>query len=268
MREGEMGSESLEKMRNIFDLSGKVAIVTGAAGGLGRIFTFSLVAFGAQVVLASRNPANLKQLEGEIRNMGGSALAIPTDIIEETQVDRMVTETLKQFGKIDILVNNTGIQDRVSAEEMSLKSWETVMKTNVTGAFLCSQRVGRTMIPRKRGKIINISSIRGRFGRAKNFVSYCASKGAIDSMTRAFACEWGPHNIQVNAIAPSLIEAGVSAHSFKDPAFIQRVLDRIPLKRWGQPNDLVGSIVLLASDASDFINGQIFYVDGGFSASG
>jgi len=268
MMEGDMGSESLEKMRNMFDLSGRVGIVTGAAGGLGRIFTLSLAAFGAQVVLASRNAANLKQLEGEVRSMGGRALAIPTDITEETQVDQMVTETLKQFGKIDILVNNSGIQDRVSAEEMSVKSFETVMRTNVTGAFLCSQRVGRTMIPRKRGKIINISSIRGRFGRAKNFVSYCASKGAIDSMTRAFACEWGLHNIQVNAIAPSLIEAGVSAHSFKDPAFVERVVDRIPLKRWGQPKDLVGAIVLLASDASDFINGQIFYVDGGFSASG
>ena len=263
-----MGSESLERMRNIFDLSGRVVIVTGAAGGLGRIFTLSLVAFGAEVVLASRNTENLRQLEGEIRNMGGGALAIPTDITEETQVDRMVTETLKQFGKIDILVNNSGIEDRVSAEEMSLKSWETVMKTNATGAFLCSQRVGRTMIPRKRGKIINISSIRGRFGRAKNFVSYCSSKGALDSMTRAFACEWGQYNIQVNGIAPSLIETGVSGPSLRDPVFIQRLIDRIPLKRWGQPDDLVGSIIFLASDASNFINGQILYVDGGFSVSG
>jgi gluconate 5-dehydrogenase len=266
--ESKMNSKSLEKMRNIFDLSERVAIVTGAAGGLGRIFTLSLVAFGAQVVLASRNTENLKQLEDEIRHMGGDALAIPTDITEETQVDRMVAETLKWSGKIDILVNNSGIEDRVSAEEMSLKSWENVMKINATGAFLCSQRVGRAMIVRKRGKIINISSIRGRFGRAKNFVSYSSSKGALDSMTRAFACEWGQHNIQVNGIAPSLIEVGVSAPSLKDPAFVQMLISRIPLKRWGQPNDLVGSIVFLASDASSFINGQILYVDGGFSVSG
>ena len=264
-----MNEEFIGRMKDIFDLSGKVAIVTGAAGELGRIITYSLVGFGAKVVLASRNIEKLKELEGKVQGLGGETLAIDTDITREDQVDRMVSETLKRFDVIDILVNNAGVLHRFLAEEMSLKHWREVIETNVTGAFLCSQKVGRAMIPRKRGKIINISSIRGRFGRPRDYVAYCTSKGGLDSLTRALACEWGPHNIQVNAIAPSLIEGeGTSRQTLlKDPTYTQRLLDRIPLKRLGQPGDLTGSIVFLASEASNFINGHILYVDGGYSVS-
>jgi len=262
-----MDTEYLEKIRNIFDLSGRVAIVTGAAGGLGQIITAALVAFGSHVVLASRNYGNLKQLEENVSRAGGEALAVATDVTQEDQVDRLVSETMKRFKKIDILINNSGLELREPAEEMRLESWHKVMETNVTGAFLCSQRVGRTMIPRKSGKIINMSSIRGKVGRVKNFIAYCASKGGLDSLTRALACEWGPHNIQVNGIAPCLIETEMSRHSLQDPNWIKDYVARIPLRRWGQHIDLVGCIVFLASDASNFVNGHTLYLDGGYTIS-
>jgi len=265
-----MNPEFIGRIKNIFDLSGRVAIVTGAAGGLGKIITFSLTAFGAQVVLASRNIEKLEQLEEKVKELGGEAFAIATDITQEDQVDRMVDEAIKRFSKIDILINNSALNYRVLAEEISPENWREVMETNITGAFLCSQRVGRTMMPRKRGKIINISSIRGRFGRPKDFVAYCTSKGGLDSLTRALACEWGKYNIQVNSIAPSLVETtrdGTMGSPLADPDYTRRFLERIPLNRWGQPEDLVGGVVFLASDASNFINGHILYVDGGYVVS-
>lgn len=266
-----MNPEFIGKIRNIFDLSGRIAMITGAAGGLGKIITYALIAFGAQVVLASRNLEKLKELELEVKRLGGQAFAIPTDITREDQVDRMVNEAMKRFNQIDILVNNSALNYRFLAEEISSQNWREIMDTNITGTFLCSQRVARAaMIPRKRGKIINLSSIRGKFGRPKDFVAYCTSKGGIDSLTRALACEWGPYNIQVNAIAPSLVETsreGAMGSPSADPEYTKRLLERIPLHRWGQPEDLVGSVVFLASDASNFINGHILYVDGGYVVS-
>lgn len=238
---------------------------------MGQLITYSLVAFGASVVITSRNLENLKEVEKVVRETGAEALAISTDVTKEEEVDRMVAQTVDRFGKIDILVNNSGIQHRISAVDMSSEIWHKVIETNVTGAFLCSQRVGRVMIARRRGKIINLSSIRGRFGRQKDFVAYCTSKGGIDSLTRALACEWGPYNIQVNAIAPSLIEVprkdATIGNPFADPDYTKGLLERIPLHRWGQPDDLVGSIVFLASGASNFVNGHILYVDGGYAVS-
>lgn len=265
-----MNLKFIERIKKIFDLSGRIAIITGAAGGLGKIITFSLTAYGAHVVLASRNLEKLKQLEDEVKRLGAEAFAISIDITKEDHVDRMIDETMKRFGKIDILINNSALNYRILAEEISSKNWREVMETNITGAFLCSQRVGRTMIPRKRGKIINISSIRGRFGRPKDFVAYCTSKGGLDSLTRALACEWGKYNIQVNSIAPSLVETskdGTIGSPSADPDYTRRLLERIPLNRWGQPEDLVGSVVFLASDASNFVNGHILYVDGGYVVS-
>lgn len=265
-----MNDEFIRKIKDIFDLSGRVAIVTGAARGLGRIMAFSLSAFGATVVLASRSGEELKAVESGVKRLGGEALAITTDITREDQVDRMVAETMSAFGRIDILINNSAVSHRIRAEEMGLDKWRAMMETNLTGTFLCSQRVGRVMIPRKRGKIINLSSIRGKFGRPKDFVGYCTSKGGIDSMTIALACEWGRHNIQVNAIAPALIETsreGTIGNPLADPDYTRRLLERIPLNRWGQPEDIVGAVVFLSSDASNFINGHILYVDGGYVVS-
>ena len=259
-----MDKKTFEGIGSLFDLSGRVAVITGAAGGLGQIIAFALAAFGAHAVLASRNIDNLEELKRKIEDLGGEALAVATDISQADQVDQMVSATIDRFEKIDILVNNSGVQIREPAEDMTLESWHKAMETNVTGTFLCSQRVGRVMIPRKRGKIINISSIRGKLGRSKDFISYCSSKGAIDAMTRALACEWGKHNIQVNAIAPSLIETELTRHSLADPNWLEAYMVRVPAKRWGQPMDLAGSIIYFASDASNYINGQVLYLDGGY----
>ena len=259
--------EFIEKARDVFDLSGRVAIITGAAGGLGQLITFSLVAFGARVVLASRNLDNLKQLKERIQGLGDEAIAIATDITQEDQVDHMVSEALERFGGIDILVNNSGVKNTDINSQPRLEGWHKVMETNVTGAFLCSQRVGRVMISQKKGKIISISSIRGAFGRTTpDFSAYCTSKGAVDALTRALACEWGKYNIQVNSIAPCLIETDPS-RPFVNPAYAKRIVERIPLGRWAQPRDLIGSVIFLASDASNFVNGQTLYVDGGYSIS-
>jgi len=262
-----MEEEFIKKAQNIFDLSGRVAIITGAAGGLGRIITFSLISFGAHAVLASRNLKNIKYLEAEVQEMGGEALAIACDVTQEDQIERMVSESMQRFGKVDILVNNAGINIRVPAEEMSLQDWRKVMETDVTGAFLCSQRVGRLMIQRRKGKIINISSIRGQSGRA-TLSAYSASKGGLEALTRALACEWGKYNIQVNSIAPSTVETELSKPSLADPMFVKKITERIPLGRWAQPDDFIGSVVFLASDASNFVNGHILFVDGGYIISG
>ena len=259
-----MDKEVMKQIGSIFDLSGRVAVVTGAAGGLGQIITMALVAFGASVVLTSRNLDNLKQLEGKVKEVGGESFAVAADVTQPDRVDHLVAATMDRYKGIDILVNNSGIQIREPAEEMKLESWRKVMETNVTGAFLCSQRVGRVMISRKRGKIINISSVRGKLGRAKDFISYCASKGALDSFTRALACEWGKHNIQVNSIAPGLIQTEMSGHSLANPNWVEAYMARVPAKRWGQPIDLAGMIVFFASNASDYVNGQTLYLDGGY----
>lgn len=259
---------SFESIRNIFDLSKRVAVITGAAGGLGCAISFSLAAFGAELVLASRNRENLEKLSAEIEELGGVAYSVPTDITKPDEVDRMVHLTLDRFGTIDILVNNSGTEHREAAANIELEDWNRLMETNLTGAFLCAQRVGKVMIERVRGKIINISSVRGKFGRATDFSAYCASKGGLDALTRALACEWGKYNIQVNSLAPSIIETELSRRSLEDKGYAKRITDRIPLGRWGQTVDLIGAVVFLASDASNFVNGHTLYVDGGYSIAG
>ncbi|MFX0210320.1 MAG: SDR family NAD(P)-dependent oxidoreductase, partial [Candidatus Hodarchaeota archaeon] len=149
------------------------------------------------------------------------------------------------------------------AEEYPYDDWTKVIDTNVTGMFLCNQEVGKVMIKQRKGKIINISSVRGRYGLPRNYVAYCTSKGAVDMITRTLACEWAKFNVLVNAIAPTVIETPLTAHILANPEFAQSMKNRIPLGRWGFPDDLIGAIVYFASDASNFITGQILYVDGG-----
>ena len=252
--------------RDLFDLTGRVAIVTGGATGIGRQMTDALADMGARLVLAARKVDRCQQAAEELSQRGVTALPLRCDVTSPDDVQNMVSETLRAFGRIDILVNNAGITWGVPAEEMSLADWEKVIRTNVTGTFLCSQAVGRVMIRERRGKIINVASVAGLFGSPPEIVDavgYHASKGAIISFTRDLACKWARHNVYVNALAPGWFPSRMSRWILEHRG--ERILSHIPLGRFGGEDDLKGAIVFLASDASNYVTGQVLVVDGGIS---
>ena len=247
----------------IFDLTDKIAIVTGGAGGIGKALALGLADAGAAVIVTSRGLGKLEEVAKEIRARGRKSLAISCDTTKVQSIEGMVSRVINEFSRIDILVNAAGIAIRKPAETFPVEDWQKVMDINATGTFLCCQAVGRQMIKQRSGKIINLSSVRGRYGLAANYAAYCASKGAVDTLTRTLACEWAKHNILVNAIAPTIVETELTRTALSDPAFAQSMKARIPLGRWAMPEDCVGPALFFASAASDFITGQILYIDGG-----
>jgi NAD(P)-dependent dehydrogenase (short-subunit alcohol dehydrogenase family) len=253
-------------MSEYFDLTGKVAVITGGAGGLGHVMAIGLAKHGADIVVVSRSQSKLDPVAAEIRALGRKAMAIAADVTDEKAVANMVEQVVKEFGKIDILVNGAGMALRKAADVLTVAEWKQVMELNTLGTFICCQAVARVMMKQKSGKIINLSSIRSRFGTSLGGVVYGPSKGAIDSLTRTLACEWGKYNIYVNAIAPSLILTELSKPMFADPIRLKANTERIPLGRMGELDDVVGPVVFLASKASSFVSGQIIPVDGGNSA--
>jgi NAD(P)-dependent dehydrogenase (short-subunit alcohol dehydrogenase family) len=250
----------------LFDLTGKVAIVVGGSGGIGSVLAAGLADAGANVVVTSRTPAKLEPVAAKICARGNKATAIACDISQPQSVDQLVKRVLQDNQHIDILVNAAGLALRSVPENMPLEDWQKVMDFNVRGVFLTCQIVGKTMIKQGGGKIINISSIRGRYP-ADGIVGYGASKGAVDSLTRNLAFEWARYKILVNAIAPTVVATELTKSILSIPEKARSILSRIPLGRLEEPEDLVGTAVFLASKASDFITGQIIYVDGGNSIS-
>ncbi len=248
---------------DMFDLTGKVAIVVGGAGGLGRPTSLGLAKFGADVVVTSRSVEELEAVKTEIEALGSDAAAIQMDITDEAAVAAMVETVVDRFGHIDIVVNYAGLNLPQPAEEFSLEDWETIMAIKPTGAFLLSREVGNVMIDQGHGNIIHCSSVRGSFGYPRNYLAYCVSNGAIDMLTKQLAAEWGKFGINVNAIAPTVIKTPLTQHLYEDDEVYQKLRRAIPLDRWGHPEDLIGPVVFLGSDASDFVTGQILYVDGG-----
>lgn len=249
--------------RKFFDLTDRVAIVTGGAGGLGRPTALGLADFGANVVVTSRNLERLEKVTSEIEQLGRKSFAVSCDVTKHEDIKNMVKQTVDRFGRIDILVTYAGLNIPKAAEEYPYEDWKRIIDTNLTGVFLCNQEVGKVMIRQKKGKIVNISSVRGRYGLPRNYIGYCTSKGGVDMITRTLACEWAKFNVLVNAIAPTVIETPLTAHILANPEFAKSMKARIPLGRWGFPDDLIGAIIYFASDASNFITGQILYVDGG-----
>jgi len=248
----------------MFSLAGKTAVVVGGAGGLGRPTALSFADFGADVVVTSRNLEDCQAVADEIEELGRRSMAISTDVTDEDDVAAMVEDVVSEFGGIDVVVNYAGINVPKPAEEYPLEDWNTVMGVKATGTFLVAREVGKAMIDAGNGgSIINVSSVRGAFALPRNYLAYCASNGAIDMITKQLACEWGRFGINVNAIAPTVIETELTEHLVADEDFAEQLRRGIPLGRWGQPEDLVGALVWLASDASQFITGQIVYVDGG-----
>jgi 2-deoxy-D-gluconate 3-dehydrogenase len=251
-----------------FDLTGKVAIVTGGNGGIGLGMARGLARTGASVVIAGRNETKSKDAVRNIEQLGAKAMAVTVDVTDKTAVARMVETTLKQFGRIDILIINAGMSVRHPAHMLSLEDWHTVIDTNLTSAFLCAQAVYPAMKQAGGGKIISIGSMMSIFG-AGFAPAYAASKGGIVQFTKAIALSWAPDNIQVNAILPGWIDTALTQTAREQiPRLNDNVLARTPAKRWGTGDDLAGAAVFLSSSASDFVTGIAIPVDGGYSAQG
>ena len=250
----------------MFDLTGKTALVTGSSRGLGRVLARGLGRAGAAVVVNSRHGDVLEGVRQELADEGIAAHACAFDVTDEAQVEEGVARIEREVGPIEILVNNAGVNLRGAFEELPAESWRTVMEVNVHGVFFVTRAVGRAMVKRGRGKIINVCSLMSEGGRPST-APYAASKGALKMLTRALAVEWGRHNIQVNGIGPGYFLTEMTRHMAEDPQWDAWVKSSSPSGRWGDPEDLVGAAVFLASAASSFVNGQIIYVDGGWLAA-
>ncbi len=250
-----------------FKLQDKVAIVTGAGRGIGKAISLAFAGAGADVVAVARNKEEIEQTCQEVQAMGRQSLAIPADVTKTEQVDRMVEEAVARFKKIDILVNNAGtavFKAIVSpdGERMTEGEWHRVMDTNLTSIFLCCRAVGPHMFKRKKGKVINISSISSQKAQTDD-IPYNVSKAGVDMITRCLALDWAPYNINVNAIGPGQFHTRLSAKSHEDPKLRETMVGCIPLGRVGDVRELGYLAVYLASPASDFITGQIVFIDGG-----
>ena len=251
-----------------WDLQSKVAIVTGGNGGIGLGMAQGLSAAGATVVIAARNADKSAAAVASIIASGGKASAIVVDVTDEADCQAMVAATLKTHGRLDILINNAGINIRKRPEDYTLAEWQQILQTNLTSAFICSQAAYPEMKRTAKGKIINIGSMMSIFGTAFT-TPYAASKGGIVQMTRALASAWAADNIQVNAVLPGWVDTELTQTARKDIAGLhERVLARTPAGRWGEAHDFAGIAVFLASAASDFITGTAIPVDGGYSVQG
>lgn len=251
---------------SLFDLRGKVALVTGPSRGIGEAAAEILAGAGANILLLGRQMQALQQQAERLTQLGVGTRCIRCDVGNPNQVCDAAHQALAAFGHVDILVNNAGIIRRAPAAEYVLEDWQTVLDTNLTGAFLLTQHIGKTMVEQGAGKIINIASLLS-FSGGMNVVAYTASKSALAGITRAFANEWGKHGVNVNAIAPGYIRTQATAALQNDPQRYQALLSRIPAGRWGEPEDLKGPILFLASAASNYVNGHILTVDGGWMAA-
>jgi NAD(P)-dependent dehydrogenase (short-subunit alcohol dehydrogenase family) len=247
-----------------FDLSGKVAIVTGASRGLGQTFARALAHAGADLVITSRTIDSLQSFQKEIESLGRRAVALELDVRNETSIRRMVSDAAKAYPRLDILVNNAGCNVRKKAVEVTWEDWNLILDTNLRGAFFVAQSVAREMIPHGRGRIINIGSVTSVFGYA-GLGPYGASRGGVRQLTMSLAADWGPHGITVNCLAPGWFKTEQNKVMYEDPEWVTYLVERIPLGRPGRPEDLGGPVVFLASDASEYITGQTLLVDGGIS---
>jgi NAD(P)-dependent dehydrogenase (short-subunit alcohol dehydrogenase family) len=257
---------SVRSAKQLFDLTGRVAIITGGSIGLGRQMAEGLAEMGANLVLCARGAERCRQAAAELDELGVKTLSLACDIRKQSSVQELVDRTIAQFGRIDILINNAGISWGTPAEQMRLEDWNKVIETNLTGSFLCAQTVGKIMIGQGRGKIVNIASVAGLGGAPPELpaIGYHASKGGVISLTKDLACKWAMHNIQVNAIAPGWFPTHMSNRILERHQ--ELFLARIPARRFGNEHDLKGAAVFLASDASDYVTGQVLVVDGGQTA--
>ncbi|MEK6709205.1 MAG: glucose 1-dehydrogenase, partial [Nitrospinota bacterium] len=246
----------------MFDLTGKIALVTGGGTGLGRAMALALAEAGADVAVAARRREKLEETAGAIRSLGRRAAAVGLDLTDPADVARAVAEAEGALGPIGILVNNSGVSGEGWAAELPLERWEEVMATNLRGAFLMCQAVGRGMIGRGSGGIVNVASVAGMIG-VRMLAAYTSSKGGLIQLTRTLALEWARHGVRVNALAPGYFLTDLNRAHFSTEAGERMVRNHIPMGRLGQPSELAGAVVFLASEASSFMTGAVLTVDGG-----
>ena len=253
-------------LQELFDLTGKVALITGSSQGLGLVLARGLGQAGATIVLNGRNPQRLDHAVKALAREGLTVHGYAFDVTNSAQIQDAIPQIEKKVGPLEILVNNAGVQRRGPLESIDEATWREVIDTNLTSAFLVSNQVVQGMIARNSGKIINICSLMSEAGR-RTIAPYTASKGGLKMLTKGMAIDWGCYNIQVNAIGPGYFLTEMTQPLADDPEFDKWLKSRTPMYRWGEPRELVGAAVFLASPASSFISGQILYVDGGVLAT-
>ncbi len=253
---------------NLFDLSGQVSLVTGAGRGIGRSIALGLAESGSDLVLCSRSRKELEEVAAEARKLGVRALVTPCDVTDASQIAAAVDAAIQEYGRIDVLINNAGLTIKKPAEELPLEDWQTIINVNLTGVFLMAQAVGRHMLRQGSGRIINISSIAAKTGITGS-VAYCASKGGVDMVTKTLAVEWAERGVRVNGLAPAYTETPlVKAITDAKAGFADRVKNRTPMNRMARPEEMVGTAIFLASEASSYVTGETVMVDGGWAAHG
>jgi len=248
----------------LFDLSGQVALVTGASRGLGQYFGRALAKAGANLIITSRKREDLSEFEAEIKAIGRKVTALELDVRNHGSIQKMAEEAQAAFSQIHILVNNAGCNVRKPAVEVAWDDWNLVLDTNLRGSFFLAQAIAKQMIPHGYGRIINIGSVTSVFGYA-GLAPYTASRGGIRQLTMSLADDWGKHGITVNCLAPGWFKTAQNRVMYEDAEWVEYLKERIPLKRPGAPNDLDGAVVFLASESSRYITGQTLLVDGGIS---
>ncbi len=254
-------------MRNLFEIKNKVALVTGGTQGIGEAIVAAYLQAGVKVAVNARNPQKLEAFLQKHSKYQDQLMGVVADLRRESEVVAMVDRVSKDFGPIDILVNNAGIVRRLPTTAHALEDWNAVIETNLTAPFILCREVGASMIERGGGKIINIASLASEVAMP-TLAAYAAAKGGIKMLTRALTAEWAQHNIQVNGIGPGYIATPInSSYRAEGNPINDYILARTPAERWGYPEDMAGTAIFLASPASDFINGQIIYVDGGYLSS-
>jgi gluconate 5-dehydrogenase len=250
---------------SLFDLSGRTALVTGSTRGIGRALAEALAGAGARVVVNGRDPATVQAARDEMGAQGLRAAGRAFDVTDEDAVERAVEAIERDTGPIDVLVNNTGIQIRAPLEDFATADWNRIVQTNLTSVFLVSRAVARRMIPRRRGKIVNVLSVNSEAARY-SIAPYSATKGGLKMLTKGMCVDWARHGIQVNGLAPGYFETELTRPLVQDADFTAWIERRVPAGRWGKVNELAGAAVFLASPASDFVNGHVLVVDGGMTA--
>ncbi len=257
---------SREEIQPIFDLSGKIAIVTGSGSGIGLAISYGYAAMGAHVILVDVNPEALKPLPEQFAEYGYEIETAVCDISDTAAIDELFGSIIDRHGQIDILVNCAAITTGKPAEQHTAEEFKRILEVNVLGTFNCCLAASRSMIPRKKGKIINIGSVRGNVGSYVGHVAYGSSKGAVHMMTKQLATEWAKYNINVNCIVPNLTNTSMAQYLIQNKPVYEQYLSRIPMRRLAETDDYLGLAIYLASEASNFISGQLIDVDGGSHA--
>jgi NAD(P)-dependent dehydrogenase (short-subunit alcohol dehydrogenase family) len=249
---------------NLFDLTGQVAIVTGTSRGLGQYLATALARAGADLILTSRNRETLAPFEAEIKTLGRRVLSLELDVRNQESIEKMAADAEAAFGRIHILVNNAGMNIRKPALEVTWSDWNEILDTNLRGTFFVAQAVARRMIAKNYGRIVNIGSVTSVFGYA-GLAPYGASRGGVRQLTMSLADDWGKHGVTVNCLAPGWFRTEQNKALYEDEAWVEYLVERIPMKRPGQPHDLDGAVIFLASEASRYVTGQTLLVDGGIT---